>query len=327
MRGRCSTSANDMKRAEHPPSNPHRVFPRAAYYQHDGYKTVRGFAMQATRSLKFGLFKYWLLLPVLIYLLYFFVYPIFSLVWTSFFDPELTFKNYLHLFRQPVYLEVIFLTLKLSFNCTLFSLLLGYPIAYLLVQVRPNVRNILLIFCVLPFWTSVLVRMYAWMVVLGEKGIINSALMKLGIITTPLSLLYNTFSVTLAMVHYLLPFMVFSLYSVMNGINPNTVKAARSLGAKPAVAFSKVFFPQSLPGVGAGSLTVFILAVGFFVTPALLGGRKNVVISMLIENQVDVQINWPFAAAIAFLLLVITLILFNIANRYLGIDRIWGGRR
>ena len=273
------------------------------------------------------LLKYWLLFPIFIYLFYFFVYPIFSLIWTSFFDPELTFKHYIRLYQKPIYLKVIFLTLKLSLICTLFSLVLGYPIAYLLNQVSPNIRNILMIFIVLPFWTSVLVRMYAWMVILGRNGIVNATLLKLGIISTPLSLLYNTFSVTLGMVHFLLPFMVFSLYSVMNGIDQNTVRAAKSLGATPLTAFVKVFVPQSLPGVGAGSLTVFILAVGFFVTPALLGGRSNIVISMLIENQVNIQVNWPFAAAIAFVLLIITLILFNIANKYLGIDAIWGGNR
>lgn len=283
--------------------------------------------MTTTSSLKIVLLKYRLLLPVFIYLLYFFVYPIFSLIWTSFFDPEFTLKHYLHLYQKPIYLKVIFLTLQLSFICALFSLILGYPLAYLLNKVNSNTRNILMIFIVLPFWTSILVRMYAWMVILGREGIINSILLKLGIISTPLSLLYNTFSVTLGMVHFLLPFMVFSLYSVMNGINIDTIRAAKSLGAHPFVAFVKVFFPQSLPGVGAGSLTVFILAVGFFVTPALLGGRKNVVISMLIENQVNVQINWPFASAIAFILLIITLILFNIANKYLGIDAIWGGNR
>jgi len=283
--------------------------------------------MTSAGSLKMTILKYWLLMPVLIYLLYFFVYPIFSLIWTSFFDPEITLKHYIRLYQKPVYLKVIFLTLKLSFFCTLLSIIIGYPIAYLLKKVTSNIRNILMIFIVLPFWTSILVRMYAWMVILGREGIINSTLLKMGIISAPLNLLYNTFSVTIGMVHFLVPFMIFSLYSVMNGIDQNTVRAAKSLGAHPFTAFVKVFFPQSLPGVGAGSLTVFILAVGFFVTPALLGGRKNIVISMLIENQVNVNINWPFAAAIAFVLLIITLILFNIANKYLGIDAIWGGNR
>jgi putative spermidine/putrescine transport system permease protein len=276
--------------------------------------------MTTTKSLRTSLFKYWLLFPVLIYLGYFFVYPLFSLLLTSFFDPEFTLKHYLHLYKKPVYLKVIFLTFRLSLICTLSALLLGYPIAYLMNHVSSHTRNILMIFVVLPFWTSLLVRMYAWMVILGRRGVVNSMLMKL-------DLLYNTFSVTIGMVHLLLPFMIFSLYSVMSGIDLNTIRAAQSLGANPFMAFLKVFFPQSLPGVGAGSLTVFILAMGFFVTPALLGGRRDVVISMLIENQVNVQINWPFAAAIAFVLLILTLILFNVANKYLGIDAIWGVKR
>jgi ABC-type spermidine/putrescine transport system permease subunit I len=283
--------------------------------------------MTTIKSLRISLFKYWLLFPVLIYLVFFFVYPLFSLLLKSFFDPEFTLKHYLRLYQKPVYLKVIFLTFRLSIICTLSALLLGYPIAYLMNHVSSNTRNILMIIVVLPFWTSLLVRMYAWMVILGRQGIVNTMLMKLGIISAPLDLLYNTFSVTIGMVHLLLPFMIFSLYSVMSGIDLNTVRAAQSLGANPFVAFLKVFFPQSLPGVGAGSLTVFILAMGFFVTPALLGGRRDVVISMLIENQVNIQINWPFAAAIAFVLLILTLILFNVANKYLGIDAILGGKR
>jgi ABC-type spermidine/putrescine transport system permease subunit I len=183
-----------------------------------------------------------------------------------------------------------------------------------------------MIFIVLPFWTSLLVRIYAWMVILGRYGIVNSFLLKLGLISTPLNLLYNTSSVIIGMVHFLLPFMIFPLYSVMSGIDKDLVKAAYNLGATPFKGFIKVFFPLSLPGVGAGSLIVFILSIGFFVTPALLGGRQDQVISMLIEKQVTVQFNWPFASAIAFILLVITLFLFNISNRFLGIERIWGGK-
>ena len=289
--------------------------------------SVKVGVMTPTKSFRLSLLKYWLIFPVLVYLFYFFVYPLFSLFLTSFFDPQFTLKHYLRLYQRPVYLTVIFLTFRLSIICTISALLLGYPIAYLMNHVSPNTRKILMIFVVLPFWTSLLVRMYAWMVILGREGIVNTVLIKLGIISVPLDLLYNTFSVTLGMVHILLPFMIFSLYSVMSAIDLNTVRAAQSLGANPFEAFSKVFFPQSLPGVGAGSLLVFILAMGFFVTPALLGGRKDVVISMLIENQVNVEINWPFAAAIALVLLLLTLVLFNVANKYLRIDAIWGGKR
>jgi ABC-type spermidine/putrescine transport system permease subunit I len=181
-----------------------------------------------------------------------------------------------------------------------------------------------MLFIVFPFCTSLLVRIYAWMVVLGRHGVINSFLLQLGIIDKPLSLLYNTFSVTVGMVHFLLPFMVFPIYSVMKGIDKDLIKAANSLGAPPFKTFYKIFFPLSLPGVGAGSLIVFIVSVGFFVTPALLGGRENIVISMLVENQVNVLYNWQFASAIGFVLLILTLILFYISNRFLGVEHIWG---
>ncbi|MCK5600970.1 ABC transporter permease [Candidatus Pacearchaeota archaeon] len=282
--------------------------------------------MKEANLLKSAFFRYGLLLPVFLYLGYIFVYPLISMFSTSFFDPNFTLEHYIRIIQKPVYLKVIFLTFRLSLICTVTSLILGYPIAYLLNHVKPNVRNILLIFVVLPFWTSILVRMYAWMVILGRNGIINSTFLKLGLISTPLDLLYNTFSVTVGMIHFLLPFMIFPLYSVMTGIDKNTVRAAYILGANPFTAFLKVFLPLSLPGVGAGSLIVFILSIGFFITPALLGGRKDVVISMVIENQVNIQFNWPFAAALALVLLVLTLILFNFSNKFLGIDRIWGGK-
>ena len=271
-------------------------------------------------------YKYGLLLPVFLYLLFFFIYPLAKMFLTSIFDPSLTIKNYIRLYENPVYLEVILRTFRLSLWVTIVSLLIGYPLAYFLNRIDPKVGQILMIFVVLPFWTSILVRVYAWMVILGRNGIINSLLMKLGLVSTPLNLLFNTFSVTVGMVHFLLPFMVFPLYSTMSGIDKNLVMAAYNLGATPSKAFLKVFFPLSLPGVGAGSLIVFILAIGFFITPALLGGRENIVISMLIETQVNVQFNWPFASAIAFILLVFTLIIFNVSNRFLGINRIWGGK-
>ena len=273
-----------------------------------------------------GFYKYGLLLPVFLYLLFFFIYPLVKMFLTSIFDPSFTLKNYIRLYENPVYIDVILRTFRLSLLVTLVSLLVGYPLAYFLNRVDSKISQILMIFVVLPFWTSILVRVYAWMVILGRNGIINSVLIKLGLISTPINLLFNTFSVTIGMVHFLLPFMVFPLYSTMNGIDKNLVMAAYNLGATPAKAFFKVFFPLSLPGVGAGSLIVFILAIGFFITPALLGGRGNIVISMLIENQVNVQFNWSFAAALALILLIFTLIIFNVSNRFLGINRIWGGK-
>lgn len=273
-----------------------------------------------------AIYKYLLLLPVFVFLAVFFVYPLLRMFLMSCFDPGFTFKHYIRLFDTSLYFTVIIITFKLAVICTFCSLLLGYPLAYFLNSVKPAIRNILIVFVVIPFWTSLLVRIYAWMVILGRHGVINSFLLKTGIISSPMGLIYNTFSVTVGMVHFLLPFMIFSIYSVMTGIDKNLVKAAYTLGANPFQAFLKVFFPLSLPGLGAGALIVFILALGFFVTPALLGGRKDMVISMLIENQVSVQLNWPFAAAIGFALLIVTLIIFNAANKWFGVSSIWGGK-
>jgi putative spermidine/putrescine transport system permease protein len=270
------------------------------------------------------LIKYGLILPIILYLLFFFIYPLGKMLVSSFLNPSFTLTNYVRIFTQPLYLKVILYTFRLSLIVTLFSLLMGYPLAYLLNKIEIKSSRILMIFIVVPFWTSILVRIYAWMVILGRHGVINSLLLKLGIISTPLDLLFNTFSVTVGMVHYLLPFMVFSLYSVMAGIDKTIIKAAYNLGATPFRTFIRVFFPLSLPGVGAGSLIVFILAIGFFITPALLGGRKDMVISVLIERQINITLNWSFAAAIAFVLLVFTLTIFYFSNFFLGISKIWG---
>jgi ABC-type spermidine/putrescine transport system permease subunit I len=271
-------------------------------------------------------YKYGLAIPIICYLLFFFVFPLTKMLLLSLFNPDFTLKNYIRIFSTPVYLKVIFYTFRLSLIVTLLGLVMGYPLAYLLNMVGDRTRQVLMIFIVLPFWTSILVRVYAWMVILGRKGVINSYLIKLGLVSTPLDLLFNTFSVTIGMVHFLLPFMVFSIYSVMTGIDKSLIKAAYTLGATPFKSFIKVFFPLSLPGVGAGSLLVFMLAIGFFITPALLGGRKDLVISVLIENQINYTLNWSFAAAIAFTLLVFTLMIFYILNRFLGISSIWEGK-
>lgn len=268
-------------------------------------------------------YKYGLAIPIICYLLFFFIFPLTKMFLLSLFDPDFTLKNYIRIFSTPVYLKVIFYTFRLSLIVTLLGLLMGYPLAYLLNTVGDRTRQVLMIFIVLPFWTSILVRVYAWMVILGRKGVINSFLIKLGLVSTPLDLLFNTFSVTIGMVHFLLPFMVFSIYSVMTGIDKSLIQAAYTLGATPFKSFIKVFIPLSLPGVGAGSLLVFMLAIGFFITPALLGGRKDLVISVLIENQINYTLNWSFAAAIAFTLLIFTLIIFYILNRFLGISSIW----
>ena len=222
-------------------------------------------------------------------------------------------------------MKVILNSFKIAFTVTLFSLLLGYPYAYLLSGVSESLANKLLIFVFLPFWVSLLVRNYSWMVLLGRHGVFNTILMKLGLISEPVRLLYCTMGVNIGMVHIMLPYMVLSLYAVMKGIDRNLLKAAQNLGANRFNTFVRVFLPLSLPGVAGGSLMVFIMAIGYFITPALLGGAKDVMIAQLIEMNVTLMLNWGFAFAASFVLLFFTIVILIVYNRFLGLDRLWGG--
>jgi ABC-type spermidine/putrescine transport system permease subunit I len=269
---------------------------------------------------------YWLLiLPSVAFLLVIFLYPISLVLVKSFLDPSLTSAHYLQFFKNPVYFRVFVITFKISLTVTLLCLVLGYPIAYLLSRAPDRVRNYLMILVLIPFWMSLLVRNYAWMVFLGREGVLNRILLGVGIIDAPLKLLHTTFAVVVGMVHMMLPFMILALFSVMKGIDLGLLKAAASLGAGSVQTFVRVYFPLSLPGVAAGSLLVFIFSLGFFITPALLGGRGDMMIYMLIEAQVSELLNWGFGSVLAVILLVMTLILFYFYNRFLGLDRIWGG--
>ena len=266
-----------------------------------------------------------LLIPSLAFLLVIFVYPLSLILLKSFIDPVPTLKHYLQFFGNPTYFKVLLITFKISLTVTLLSLLLGYPIAYLLSRVSDKTRNYLMILVLIPFWTSLLVRNYAWMVFLGREGVLNRILVGLGLIESPLGLLHTTFAVNVGMVHMMLPFMILAILGVMKGIDLGLLKAAASLGAGSFQTFVRVYFPLTLPGVAAGSLLVFIFSLGFFITPALLGGRGDMMISMLIEAQVSELLNWGFGSALAVILLVTTLILFYVYNRFLGLDRLWGG--
>jgi ABC-type spermidine/putrescine transport system permease subunit I len=179
-----------------------------------------------------------------------------------------------------------------------------------------------MIMVLIPFWTSLLVRTYAWMVLLGRKGVINQILINLGIIEEPIKMLYTTFAVNIGMIQMMTPFMVLALFSVMKGIDRGLLRAASSLGAGKFQAFIRVYVPLSLPGIGAGCLLVFIYSLGFFITPALLGGRKDVMVSMLIDEQVSSLLNWGFGAALALMLLLATAIFFFIYSRFFKLEQI-----
>ena len=266
----------------------------------------------------------WLLLaPALLILAAFFLYPLGQMLLGSVYDPTFTWKHYERLLGEPTYWQVLWITFRIAFWVTVFSLVLGYPLAYVLSQIRAKVAGLLMILVVVPYFTSVLVRTYAWMVLLGTEGIVNQVLMKLGVISQPISMMYSNFAVLMGMTYILLPYMVLALFSVMKGIDVSLLSAAESLGASRTRAFWRVFVPLSLPGVAAGGLLVFILSLGFFITPALMGSQQDSMISMIIESQVETYFDWGFASALASVLLACTLVLFFIYERVVGLNRLF----
>lgn len=250
-----------------------------------------------------------LILPALILLTAVYGVPIFKLLLTSFGSGTWSLQTYKDVLNDGYMWRVLLGTLRLAGEVTLLCILLGYPIAYLMVRSTPRWSQILAILVVLPLWTSALVRAYAWMVLLGRNGVINQALIDSGVISEPLQLLYNRFGVYIGTVHIMLPYMVLPLFAAMKRVDLRLVDAARSAGAGAFAAFALVFVPLTTPGIASGSLLVFIVSLGFFITPALLGGPTDETFVMLIDRQLNELLNWERAAAMAVILLVTTLIL------------------
>lgn len=217
--------------------------------------------------------------------------------------------------EQRAFGAILLRTFHISAVVTLFCLLLGYPLAWWLASLPTRSANVLMILVLVPFWTSILVRVAAWIVLLQSEGLVNRGLMGLGIIEQPLALLFNRTGVVIAMVHILLPFMILPLYSVMKSVPPTYVRAAVSLGSSPLAAFFRVYVPQTYPGIGAGALLVFILSIGYYVTPALLGGADDQMLSYYIARYTNVEINWGMACALGALLLAATLVLYAVYRR------------
>lgn len=217
--------------------------------------------------------------------------------------------------EQRAYSGILVRTFQISFVVTLLCLLLAYPLAYWLSTLPERKANVLMILVLVPFWTSILVRVAAWIVLLQSEGLVNGALLGIGAISEPLALLFNRTGVIISMVHILLPFMILPLYSVMKSVPPTYVRAAVSLGSAPLAAFVRVYLPQTFPGVGAGALLVFILAIGYYITPALLGGADDQMLSYYIARYTNVEVNWGMACALGALLLVTTLVLYAVYRR------------
>ena len=228
--------------------------------------------------------------------------------------------------RQPeerrIYVALLGRTLLVSLGITGLCLLLGYPVAHLIAHAPPRRANLLLALVLVPFWTSLLVRTTSWIVLLQNQGVLNDAMVALGLIGDDgrLALVYNMTGTFVAMTHVLLPFMVLPLYSIMRAIPRVQMSAAASLGAGPAQAFFRVYWPQTLPGVGAGSLLVFILAIGYYITPALVGGSRGQLISNMIAYHMQTSLNWPLAAALGGLLLVCVMVLYRLYDRLVGVE-------
>ncbi len=218
--------------------------------------------------------------------------------------------------EQRAFGGILLRTFHISFVVTLLCLLLGYPLAWWLASLPARQANVLMILVLVPFWTSILVRVAAWIVLLQSEGLVNRGLMGLGAIAEPLPLLFNRTGVVIAMVHILLPFMVLPLYSVMKSVPPTYLRAAVSLGSSPIAAFFRVYVPQTYPGIGAGALLVFILAIGYYVTPALLGGADDQMLSYYIARYTNVEVNWGMACALGALLLFATLLLYGVYRRF-----------
>ena len=223
--------------------------------------------------------------------------------------------------EERVFRAVLGRTLWIAGVVTLACLLLGYPVARAIARQPPQRAAILLFLVLLPFWTSLLVRTVAWVELLQKEGVLNSLLMSLSIVNEPVKMIYNRFAVYVAMVHVLLPFMVLPLYSVMRGIPPTYLRAAWSLGATPWTAFRRVYMPQTVPGIAAGCLMVFIQALGYYITPALVGGADDQMISYFIAFYASRTVNWGMAAALSIMLLASTLVLYTVYNRMIGVER------
>lgn len=266
----------------------------------------------------------WLLLPGSIFLAVLFVVPLAGLLMLSLGMPDWTLANFLRIGADPTYFAVMRTTLQVSISVTVLTLVLSYPIAYTLATGGPILRTFLLIAVVLPYFTSVLVRTFAWIILLGRGGIINDILLKFSLVAQPLSMLYNRASVIVGMTQILMPLMILPMYTVMSSIDQRLLRAARASGASPIAAFLTVFLPLSLPGVIAAVLLVFINCLGFYITPALLGSLSDFTITMQIYTEVVDLLNWGSASALSMVLLTAVLIILWVGSRFFPINQLLG---
>jgi ABC-type spermidine/putrescine transport system permease subunit I len=263
-----------------------------------------------------------LALPLILLLAVVYFYPVAGTLADSVRLPNFGLQQYRHLLESPVYMEVMARTFWLAVFVTVTTAVVGYPVAFYLTVASPGLARVALFLLFVPFWASTVVRTYGLMVILGRTGIVNSLLLALGLADRPVQFLFNAATVRVAMVQILLPFFVLPLYAVLRTIDRSLLQAALGLGARPWQLFRTVYLPLSMPGVFAGGLMVFVFSFGFFITPALLGGRREVTIAMLIMAQFEGELDWGFGAALSVVLLVVSLTAMLLAARVAGTGRV-----
>jgi len=256
----------------------------------------------------------WPAFPALVLLFLFFLFPVVRML--GFSVEAGTLDWYAKALGEGLYLQVFWNTFEIALLVTAICLLLGYPLGFLIATTTPGWATLGFIFVLLPLWTSVLVRTYAWMVLLGRNGVFNRWLIEAGVIADPLPLLHNFNGVLIGMVHVLLPYMVLPIYGAVRRLDPALVAAAEGLGASTWRIFWRIYLPLTLPGIFAGAVIVFVLSLGFYITPALLGGGKVMMVAVMIEQEVRQTLNWPFAAALSAVLLALTLGVYTVAQSF-----------
>lgn len=254
-------------------------------------------------------------LPLFVFLLIAFDVPIALMLGWSVRDPFPTLRHYAYLAETPVYLLVVGNTMRVGLITMLICIAIGYPLAYWIHGLSSGARIAALSLVVLPFWISILIRTYAWIVILGNAGLVNRTLMELGVIGLPISLLYNEFGVTVGTVNVLLPFFVLPLYAAMARVDRRLLQAAESMGASRRTIFWRVFFPQTRTAVAAGSILVFILTLGFYITPAVLGGGRVSMVANMLDTLINQIPRWELAAAISTLMMVVIVALYVLSRR------------
>jgi putative spermidine/putrescine transport system permease protein/spermidine/putrescine transport system permease protein len=249
--------------------------------------------------------------------------PVGWLFWLSVFgDSGFTLENYTRMVVEPAYASVFLTTFELSLLVTLLAVLLGYPLSYMIALLPRRAASVCLTLVLIPFWTALLVRTYAWLVLLQRHGVVNSLLLNWGLIHEPLPLVYNFTGTVIGMLHIMIPFLVLPLYANMRAIDQVYVRAAASLGASPTEAFWRVYLPLSAPGLAAGTVMVFVICLGFYITPQFLGGGRVTTISMKIQSNVATYFDWGAASALGVVLLAITVVVFWVFSRLLPLRRL-----